>query len=235
MSLRKNFLPDIALAPFLFRWPTLAFALRCAICLLLHGMHPGCQKECTHKTSENEQLRKDQAKKRGLESVGGRVQATTACQRSEMSCANGKPLQKSAHFPTCSQEDSPVRGVHFVIHGRTAKQRLQRSAHQTAAIRRIKSSCSDWDSAPMVKASRRLSPRAKWRASSWRWRSSPCPRIFMPIMPLPAARISRMTLTTVSGVASMYAPTGLIRTRSTSTQGDLAAARRASMLWHEQP
>src|SRR5882762_6080071 len=104
-----------------------------------------------------------------------------------------------------------------------------------AAMRRIRSSCSDWDSAPMVKASRRLSERAKRRASSWRWRSSPCPRIFMPTMPLPTARISRRTARTVLGSASMYAPTGLMRTRSTSTQGDLAAARSASMLWHEQP
>src|SRR6266481_5288033 len=104
-----------------------------------------------------------------------------------------------------------------------------------AAMRRIKSSCSDWDSAPMVKASRRLSERAKQRASSWRWRSSPWPRIFMPTMPLPTARISRSTARTVSGWASIYAPTGLIRTRSTSTQGDLAAARSASMLWQLQP
>ena len=35
--------------------------------------------------------------------------------------------------------------------------------------------------------------------------------------------------------ASMNAPTGLTRARSTSTHGDLAAARRASMEWQEQP
>ena len=57
----------------------------------------------------------------------------------------------------------------------------------------------------------------------------------MPMMPLQAARISRMTLTTVFGSESMKAPTGLIRTRWTSTHGDFAAARRASMLWQEQP
>src|SRR5271166_1386066 len=44
-----------------------------------------------------------------------------------------------------------------------------------------------------------------------------------------------ITLTTVSGSASMCEPMGLTRTRSTSTHGDFAAARSASMVWHEQP
>src|SRR5437667_5231709 len=165
------------------------------------------------------------AERFGLETVGGRVQAATACSRPEV----GKLLVESrGGFARCPSGMLWCDAEHD--DGAAADQE-----NYAAAMRRIKSSCSDWDSAPMVKASRRLSERAKQRASSWRWRRSPWPRIFMPTMPFPAARISRSTARTVSGSASMYAPTGLMRTRSTSTQGDLAAARSASMLWHEQP
>src|SRR5229473_426986 len=47
-------------------------------------------------------------------------------------------------------------------------------------MRRMRSSCSDLDSAPIVKASRRSSDSAKRRASSWRLRRSPSPRICIP-------------------------------------------------------
>jgi len=57
----------------------------------------------------------------------------------------------------------------------------------------------------------------------------------MPSRALPEAFISRRTEVTVSGSASIMAPMGLMRARSTSTHGDLAAARRASMEWQEQP
>ena len=99
----------------------------------------------------------------------------------------------------------------------------------------MRSACSVLLSAPIVNASSTPSDRAYLMASSWRVRRSPWPRIFIPIMPLPEAFICRSTPTTVSGSASMCEPMGLIRTRSTSTQGDFAAARRASMLWQEQP
>ena len=46
-------------------------------------------------------------------------------------------------------------------------------------------------------------PSAKRMASSGRLHMSPWPRIFMPIMPLPWAHISLMTLITVWGPASM--------------------------------
>src|SRR5262245_23573601 len=107
--------------------------------------------------------------------------------------------------------------------------------YAAAAMRRVKSFCSAMDSAPMVKASTTLRPSAYRRASSWRLRRAPWPRTFIPRTALPAAFISRRTLTTVSGSESMCAPTGLTRARSTSTQGDLAAARKASMEWQEQP
>ncbi len=58
----------------------------------------------------------------------------------------------------------------------------------------------------------------------------------MPMMPVPALRICLTTPITVSASASMWAPTGLRRTRSISTQSDAAAAaRRASMEWQETP
>jgi hypothetical protein len=57
----------------------------------------------------------------------------------------------------------------------------------------------------------------------------------MPTIPLPSARICLMTLRTVEGSASMCEPMGLRRTRSTSTHGEAAAARRASMEWQETP
>ncbi len=84
----------------------------------------------------------------GLETVGGRVQAATTCSRPEAD----KLLVESrgAVFPVglwCDAEHDD---------GAAADQE-----NYAAAMRRIKSSCSDWDSAPMVKASRRLSERAK--------------------------------------------------------------------------
>src|SRR6516162_5315850 len=51
----------------------------------------------------------------------------------------------------------------------------------------------------------------------------------------PAARISRITPATVAGSASICDPIGLIRTKSTSTHSDFAAARKASSEWQEQP
>src|SRR5438552_10549854 len=104
-----------------------------------------------------------------------------------------------------------------------------------AALRPMRSSCSALLSAPIVNASSTPSDSANLSASSCRFRKSPSPKIFIPINPLPAAFISRNTLVTVVGSASMCEPIGLIRAKSTSTHCDLAAAHSASMLWQEQP
>src|SRR5271157_3253147 len=104
-----------------------------------------------------------------------------------------------------------------------------------AVTRWIKLSCSLLLSAPMVKASSKSSDSAYLMASLCLLRRSPCPRIFIPTSPLPDDFICLITLITVSGSASMCEPTRLMRTRSTSTHGDFAAARRASIVWHEQP
>src|SRR5664279_535356 len=121
---------------------------------------------------------------------------------------------------------------------RQAERQAQRGEEQlayAAATRWIKLSCSLLLSAPMVNASSRFSDSAYLIASLCLLRRSPCPRIFIPISPLPDDFISRITLTTGAGSSSICEPMGLMRTRSTSTHGDLAAARSASMVWHEQP
>src|SRR6266478_3969369 len=57
----------------------------------------------------------------------------------------------------------------------------------------------------------------------------------IPPIPFPAAFISLITLTTVSGSESINAPTGLMRTKCTCTHEDFVAVRSASIEWHEQP
>src|SRR5262249_20843391 len=62
---------------------------------------------------------------------------------------------------------------------------------------------SSWLSQPIVKQSRQSWASANCRDSSIRLRSWPAPKIFMPITPLPLARIVFSTLTMVAGSASI--------------------------------
>ena len=88
--------------------------------------------------------------------------------------------------------------------------RLSLCAHYYAAeMRRIKSSCSCLFSAPMVNASSNPSDSAYLMPSSWRSRSAPWPRIFIPTTAFPADFISFSTLTTVAGSASMCGADGI--------------------------
>jgi len=52
---------------------------------------------------------------------------------------------------------------------------------------------------------------------------------------LPAARISRMTLTTVVGIGVHIGAEGINANEMNLDPGDFVAARSASMLWQEQP